>query len=267
MNPHLARIRLYPIKSLDPLEVDEVVVLRDAGLAHDREFCLLDENGDVVNGKRFGEQLISIRSEVDLGLGEVTFHANGTSRVFRLGNDSGEIESWFSSQLGWPVTLARNSQGGFPDDSKAPGPTLVSTATLREVASWFPGSSTSEMRRRFRANLEIHGVPAFWEDQLYGPDGETISFRIGDVTMEGVNPCARCTVPARNSETGRIEESAFAKIFAERRRDTLPSWADKSRFDHYYRLCINTRIQGSEAGKVLHRSDDVLFNDRLANHP
>ena len=220
--------------------------------------ALLDENGDIVNGKRCGEQLNPIRSEVDLGLGELTLHANGSSQVFRLGNDSDEIESWFSSHLGQPVTLARNSQSGFPDDSEAPGPTLVSTATLREVASWFPGSSAEEMSRRFRANLEIDGVPAFWEDQLYGPDGATISFRIGDVTMEGVNPCARCMVPARHPETGRIEESAFAKIFAERRRDTLPSWADKSRFDHYYRLSINTRIQGSEAGKVLYRSDEIL---------
>jgi uncharacterized protein YcbX len=74
MNPYLACIRLYPVKSLDPLEVDEVVVLRDAGLAHDREFCLLDENGVIVNSKRFGEQLIPIRSEVDLGLGELTLH-------------------------------------------------------------------------------------------------------------------------------------------------------------------------------------------------
>jgi uncharacterized protein YcbX len=260
MNPSLARIRLYPIKSLDPLEVDEVVVLRDAGLAHDREFCLLDENGVIVNSKRLGEQLIPIRSEVDLGLGELTLHANGTGQVFRLADDSGEIDGWFSSRLGQPVTLARNSQGGFPDDPEASGPTLVSTATLREVASWFPGYSAGEIRRRFRANLEIDGVPAFWEDQLYGPEGEAATFRIGSVTMQGVNPCARCTVPTRNSETGGIEESAFVRIFAERRRDTLPSWAEKSRFDHYYRLCVNTRIDGTEAGKVLHRSDEVFLS-------
>ena len=260
MNPYLACIRLYPVKSLDPLEVDEVVVLRDAGLAHDREFCLLDENGVVVNSKRLGEQLIPIRSEVDLGLGKLTLHSNGIGQVFRLVNDSGAIESWFSSRLGQPVTLARNSQGGFPDDPEASGPTLVSTATLREVASWFPGFSTGEIRRRFRANLEIDGVPAFWEDQLYGPEGEAATFRIGSVTMQGVNPCARCTVPTRNSETGEIEESAFARIFAERRRDTLPSWAEKSRFDHYYRLCVNTRIDGTEAGKVLHRSDEIFLS-------
>ena len=263
MHPHLARIRLYPIKSLDPLEVDEVVVLRAAGLAHDREFCLLDENGDIVNAKRFGEQLIPIRSEVDLGLGELTLHANGTSQVFRLASESGAIESWFSSRLGQPVTLARNSQGGFPDDSAAPGPTLVSTATLREVASWFPGSSADEMRRRFRANLEIDGVPAFWEDRLYGTAGEAAALRIGDVTIEGVNPCARCAVPERNPETGEIAEPAFAKIFTDRRRETLPSWADKSRFDHYYRLSVNTRISASEAGKVLHESDDVLLESAV----
>ncbi len=259
MNPHIARIQLYPIKSLDPLEVDEVVVLRGAGLAHDREFCLLDEKGEIVNSKRFGEQLIPIRSQVDLGLGELTLRSNGTDQVFRLASDGGEIEGWFSSRLGRPVTLARNSEGGFPDDPEAAGPTIISTATLREVASWFPGSSTDEMRRRFRANLEVDGVAAFWEDQLYGLEGESATFRIGNVTLQGVNPCARCTVPTRNSQTGKIAESAFARIFADRRRDTLPSWAEKSRFDHYYRLCVNTRVDGSEAGKVLHRSDEVFL--------
>ena len=117
------------------------------------------------------------------------------------------------------------------------------------------------MRRRFRANLEIEGVPAFWEDRLYGSAGEAAALRIGDVTIEGVNPCARCTVPERNPETGEIADSAFAKIFADRRRETLPSWADKSRFDHYYRLSVNTRIHASEAGKVLHASDEVLLEN------
>ena len=169
MNPHLARIRLYPVKSLDPLEVDEVVVLRDAGLAHDREFCLLDENGDVVNGKRFGEQLISIRSEVDLGLGELTLHANGTSQVFRLASESGAIESWFSSRLGRPVTLARNSQGGFPDDSACPrtharqhrdsaGGGLLVSGICRPAKC---GAASAPIWRS-------RELPAFWEDRLYG---------------------------------------------------------------------------------------------------
>ncbi|MBI3697280.1 MAG: MOSC domain-containing protein, partial [Acidobacteria bacterium] len=141
---------------------------------------------------------------------------------------------------------------GFPDDTNASGPTLVSTATLCEVARWF-GADLDEMRRRFRANLEIDGVPAFWEDQLIG-----VTFRLGEVAIEGVNPCARCAVPSRNSLTGEVVDPAFAKSFAERRAKALPPWADRRRFDHYYRLALNTRIPESEAGKII-RVGDCLW--------
>ena len=46
VNPHLARIRIFPLKSLDGVAVDEAVVRRGSGLAHDREFCLVDESGN-----------------------------------------------------------------------------------------------------------------------------------------------------------------------------------------------------------------------------
>jgi uncharacterized protein YcbX len=114
-----------------------------------------------------------------------------------------------------------------------------------------------EARRRFRANLEIDGVPAFWEDRLFGDDGETVRFQIGDVTLEGVNPCARCAVPSRDSRTGVIHESAFSRIFSKRRAGLMPEWARRGPFDHFYRLSVNTRIAESQAGNVLARMDAV----------
>jgi hypothetical protein len=47
--------------------------------------------------------------------------------------------------------------------------------------------------------------------------------------------------------------------FIEHRQATLPAWADKSFFDHYYRLATNTRINPSEAGKVLCVGDPVVI--------
>jgi uncharacterized protein YcbX len=41
--------------------------------------------------------------------------------------------------------------------------------------------SVDQMRRRMRANIEIDGVRAFWEDRLYTGSGETVSFVVGDV--------------------------------------------------------------------------------------
>lgn len=259
MRPHLSRIRLYPVKSLDPLEVNEAVILRGAGLVHDREFCLQDSDGKLINGKRLGEKLIKIRSEVNLGLGEITLQNDNHAETFRLCAGREQLNRWFTERLGQKVEVVQDSEHGFPDDTEAPGPTVVATETLQEVASWFPNCTLEEMRRRFRANIEIAGVPAFWEDRLFGPKGQTVQFRIGEVRIEGVNPSARCTVPSRNSYSGEVEEPEFAKIFTERRRETLPPWAKKSRFDHYYRFAVNTRIPASEAGKVLHVEDDVVI--------
>ena len=258
VNPHLARIRIFPLKSLDGVDLDEVVVQRRSGLAGDREFCLVDENGDYVNTKRLGESLVRIRSEFDLVFGEITLRAGEDTATFSLEREGHGIEEWFGKQLETPVRLKRDREMGFPDDTAASGPTVISTATLREVASWFPGCDVNGARQRFRANLEVDGVPAFWEDRLFGPAGTKFPFRIGDVTIEGINPCARCTVPSRNPVTGEIQDSAFAKTFAQRRQEALPPWADKSRFDHFYRLAVNTIIPESEAGKVIRVYDEVV---------
>jgi len=258
MIPHLSRIQIFPVKSLDGQDLEEAVVLRGAGLEHDREYCLLDKKGKVLNTKKLGESLVRIRSEVHLGFGEISLCIDGDTVVHHLERESDKIEAWLSAHLGQKVRLARDSDHGFPDDDNAPGPTVVATETLREVASWF-NLTEHEARRRFRANLEIDGVPAFWEDQLFGPSGESRVFRIGDVAFEGVNPCARCAVPSRNSYSGEIEVPEFAKVFADRREKALPEWAAADRFDHFYRLAVNTRIPESEAGKILAASDDVYL--------
>jgi MOSC domain-containing protein len=256
VSPHLSRMTLYPFKSLDGQEVEEAVVLRNAGLCHDREYCLVDENGQALNTKRLGAALIRIRSEIDFGFGEITLREGSGEQTFHLEREVGQIEEWFSARLGQRVQVVRDSEHGFPDDTDASGPTVISTATLVEVGSWF-GLEVDEVRRRFRANLEIEGVPAFWEDGLYGPPGEVVRFRIGEVAIDGVNPCARCTVPSHDSRSGEIPEPQFARIFAEKRQATLPPWADRSRFDHCFRLSVNTRVPETEAGKELHVSDEV----------
>jgi uncharacterized protein YcbX len=255
--PTLARITIFPVKSLDGVEVDETRVRGGAGLEHDREYRLTDAASETLNGKRLGETLIRLRSTFDLAFGEITIEGSGGRMTARLPRDVREAELWLSVRLGEAVALDRDAERGFPDDVEASGPTVISRATLAEVATWFDGMDESEARRRFRANLEIDGVPAFWEDCLYGREGETRSFQIGDVLFDGVNPCARCTVPSRDSGSGELAEPRFAKIFAERRRATLPDWAPVERFDHHYRLAVNTRLPVTENGKTLYLGDEV----------
>ncbi|MEA5617402.1 MOSC N-terminal beta barrel domain-containing protein [Cronbergia sp. UHCC 0137] len=255
--PHLARILLYPIKSLDAVEVQKAIVLKSSSLEFDREFTIVDEQGRFVNGKRHAKiQLIRSKFSLENRNIYLQFPNNDSLQVFNLDTEQLSLAATLSNFFGFAVTLKQNSVMGFPDDTNSPGPTVISTATLTEVASWFPGVSVDEMRRRIRANIEIDGVPAFWEDRLFDASGETLPFQVGDVVFFGVNPCQRCVVPTRDSYLGQADPN-FQKIFVQQRQATMPKWVATSRFKTFYSLSVNTILPTSEAGKVLKIGDIV----------
>lgn len=257
MPPRLARITIYPIKSLDGITVDEVAILPSGCLENDRRFALFDANGRFVNGKRT-TGVHNVRAAYDLANMRVRLHdtAHNHTAEFSLADSQAEIGVWLSETISISCALAENAAAGFPDDTDAPGPTLISTATLREVTRWFPGLTLDETRRRFRANLEIDGVDPFWEDQLVGPAGTQVPFRIGNIDWFGINPCQRCVVPTRASDTGQTMP-LFQKTFAANRQSTLPSWVPPDRFNHFYRLAVNTRLARHMPPAIL-RVGDVL---------
>jgi uncharacterized protein YcbX len=252
----LTRIRIYPIKSLDGVDVDHGRLQGLGGLTGDREYRIVDELGRVINTKREGETITRIRARFGSNGRVVNLAKEGSEGRFWLPDDMSELSFWLGAQFGETVRVERAATTGFPDDTDASGPTIISRATLLEVASWFLWDE-EEARRRFRANLEVDGVPAFWEDSLFAEKGEQRIVAIGGAGIEAVKPCARCTVPSRDPDTGRIEDPGFARTFAERRRETLPSWARASRFDHFYRLAVNTRIPVARAGKTITVGDRV----------
>ncbi len=252
--PRLARILVYPIKSFDGVAADEARVLPSGALENDRRWALFDEQGRFVNGKRTPRMHL-LRSGFDIPAGRVTISFDGTERTFSLGSDRPALEAWLSAFFDLAARLEENAAAGFPDDTAAPGPTIISTATLEAVTSWFPGLTIDDVRRRFRANLEIDGVEPFWEDRLYSEAGQTVRFRVGGVLLEGTNPCQRCVVPTRSPDTGE-RYADFTAIFERERYETLPDWATRSRFDHFYRLAVNTRPVPGRVG-VIRVGDDV----------
>jgi len=254
--PILERIFIYPIKSLDGLALSSATVVYGGALQHDREFALVDAEHRFINAKRF-PAIHLIRATFELEQGVVTLSAPrvGTQR-FHLRHEPARLQEYFSDYLGFRVFLVHDAQQGFPDDQDAPGATVVAHASLQQVAQWFAGLSTEALMRRFRVNLILGEADAFWEDRLYGADGESVQFQIGSVMFEGVKPCARCVVPTRDALSGDVYPS-FQKIFSERRRQTLPMWAEPSHFTHFYRLSVNTRAAQSEVGKVLRLGDAV----------
>jgi uncharacterized protein YcbX len=244
----VSSIRIYPIKGLDPLSVDEALVLSSGALEFDRRWAMVDTRGRYVNGK-LRPAVHQVRSLYDLAKREVAL--NGT--VFSLKRQGDAIAKWFSELLGDLVEWRENAEAGFPDDTDSPGPTFVSSGSVERVAEWFE-LEVEAARRRFRTNVEFGGTEAFWEDRLYGG-----RFRVGDVTVEAVNPCQRCIVPSRDALTGeRIAN--FQTRFAELREQNMPAEAKKDLFSHFYRFAMNTRIPASEAGKRI-RVGDLLTVD------
>jgi uncharacterized protein YcbX len=303
--PTLARITIYPVKSLDGVVVEAARVRPAGALEHDRRWQLVDMEGRVVNAKR-SPLFHAIRAEFDLAgqggdgprLGTNVIHLDVVPEAVRAGAIPGVgclaglrpasfplvpgpdgPCGWLSKALGVEVLLLERAEGGYPDDREACGPTLISTATLAEVARWF-GFDLAEARRRFRANLEIGDCDAFWEDALasparpelqpslldLGPDEpvdpyadlpppEPREFFIGEVRFRATNVCRRCVVPSRDSRTGAVTEH-FRDVFEARRGRALPVDVDASGWSHLYRLAVNTRIEG--AGGTLWRGECVV---------
>jgi uncharacterized protein YcbX len=281
--PKLANIRLHPIKSLDPVSVSEARISPSGGLALDRAWALYSVDGKWVNGKRT-PAIHLIRANYSPDLSSVTLTVPGDRRgipprIFAFPSEYENAAEWFSVFFEQQI-IVRYSEGGFPDDSIANGATIVSTASLQAVADWFTlspeglalsndgftpnsngfsGLSLENVRQRFRTTLEIDGVPAFWEDQLFGEDERSvIRFTIGEVHFEGSNPCARCPVPPRDPQTG-CNLDGFQKHFTHQRQATLPNWSPRDRFDHFYRLATNTRVASTESQKLLRVHDPLTL--------
>jgi len=266
--PRLTSIRLHPIKSLDPVTVHEARIGPGGGLEHDRAWALFSVDGRWVNGKRTAAMHL-IRATYAPDLGSVTLAVPGDrrnipARTFPFPGAAEDAAEWFSVYFEQQI-LVRHAPEGFPDDAIANGPTIISTASLQAVCDWFPGVTLGNARQRFRTTLEIDvanagpgangRLPAFWEDQLYGEDERSVvRFRVGEVHFEGSNPCARCPVPSRDAQTA-AEVLGFQKRFSDLRRETLPPWAPAARFDHFYRLAVNTRVAPTEIGKPLRLGD------------
>jgi hypothetical protein len=249
----IERLRVFPVKGLDGVDVGATEVTEGGTLTRDREFAFFDDDGAVVNGKRT-DRVHALTHRYDPASNELTVEAPGRdTRTFDLEGDRETAERWFGDFFDAELTLERDGALGFVD-RRGMGPSVVSTATLEAVASWFEEMTVESARRRLRANVEVSGVPAFWEDRFVAEDGP--AFRAGGVRFEGVTPCGRCVVPQRDPDTGdAIPE--FRERFVEKRRATLPDWTPEAAFDHYYSVMILTRVPEADRGGRLAVGDPV----------
>ncbi len=257
--PELSRITVYPIKSFDGLDLTTCTVLPNGALANDRRYALVDGWGKYISGKTCAA-IHNIRAIFSEDAQQVTLTCEGQpksmEKTFAIADEQEGLAQWCGEILGKKCRLIENHDGGFPDDCDAPGPTLISTASLEAVASWFEGLDLTEARRRFRFNLEFADTLPFWEDSLVTEEHKVSRFRLGDLVWQGRGICMRCVVPTRDSGDGSVT-AHFASNFVQRREATLPDWATRARFDHFYRLGVNTRLDSDDNGNVLRVGDTI----------
>lgn len=252
-------LAVFPVKGLDGVVVDAAPVTDAGTLAGDREYALcppdappVKDPGDAVewaiNGKQ-SEQIHALDTEFDP---PATLRVAG--EAFALNDTDGRTAAGdrLAQALGVDAELRRRDPPGFVDRPNA-GPTVVSTATLYEVASWFDSLTPTDVRRRLRVNVEVSGVPAFWEDRFVGPDAPR--FQAGGVEFDGIEPCARCVVPERDPDTGD-PLPGFRERFVKRRGATFPDFADRDAFPHDYTLTLVAGVSAG-AGETVRVGDEV----------
>ena len=250
----VARLTVYPVKGLDAHDLDAVRLLSGGTLAHDRAYALVDADGTRWNAKQ-SALFHRLDADYEPETGALTVaHGDETVR-FDLPAERGRAGDWFSDLFDADLELCHDDALGHVDRRRA-GPSVISTATIETVAGWFDDLTPTAVRRRMRANVEVAGVPAFWEDRFVGADAPTSAFEAGGVRFEGVEPCARCVVPERDHETG-AHDPGFRERFVERRRETFPGFADPDAFDHGYTLMLIARVAEADRGATLRVDDEV----------
>jgi uncharacterized protein YcbX len=250
---HVKTITVHPVKSLSQIEVDSARITPGGVLENDRMYAIHKSDGDAINGIQLSE-VHDIDADFDFERERLSLKTrDGDAREFDLREDRSAAEEWFSDFFDLPVTIRRDASDGFVSRPEA-GPSVVSTATLEEVASWFDDITPTELRRRIRVNVEVSGVPAFWEDQFVGADAP--AFEIGGVRFEGVQPCGRCVIPQRDPDTGERTPN-FRTTFLERREETFPEFADRDAFDHLFKLMLIAGVPESDRGETIRVGDEV----------
>ncbi len=205
--PRLARIQIHPIKTLDPVEVQSATIGPAGSLEFDRAWAVHSLDGRIVSATRVPAMHL-VRAAYAPDFTRVTLAAPNLSEsiepaTFAFPGDTERASAWFTKFLKQPV-MVRHDPNGIPDDRIASGPTIISTASLDTVCEWFPELTIAEARLRFRANLEVNGVPAFWEDQLFGAElRSVVRFRLGRSCSRRQLPLHSLPHPGARSPHGR----------------------------------------------------------------
>jgi uncharacterized protein len=225
----LQTLYLHPVKSCAGLSVQRGLLL-ETGLEFDRAWMLVDEHGQMVTQRELPRLALVqpalraddmvLRAPGMLALHVALDRAEEALRVQVWDDwvpafDMGALAAqWFSDFAGRALRLARfdpahkrlserrwtgahEAQTAFADGYAL---LVTSTASLAELNRRLAlqGAAPVDMRR-LRPNIVLDGLDAHGEDHL---DELQIDTPQGTVRLNLVKPCARCTIPGVDPDTG-----------------------------------------------------------------
>jgi uncharacterized protein len=264
----IAQLFIYPIKSCGGIELKEAV-LTDTGLDLDRAWMVVDEKGEFLTQRQLPRMTLiqptltsfdmivkapgmsSLKLAIDEVAAPVTVKVwQDTVKAFDMGD---EAAYWFSDFLNQTVRLVRfdpeqkrlssmkwtngvEAKNGFDDGFAV---LVTSVATLKELNDKLAAAGEKAVTMaRFRPNVVLTGIDAHDEDRL---DTLNIETQEGVAQLKHVKPCARCTVPDVDLQTGK-QGTAVA--------DTLQSYRANPIMDGAITLGMNAIILAGEGATL-----------------
>ena len=224
MGARVAWIHVAPIKAL-AIQALESVELGPRGVENDRRFCIVDQDGRMLNAKRV-QRFVAIRPRFDADFRHLVLELPDGSAVEGPAGQgqattvtiygrtvpahavAGPWSEVLSAVAARPVRLVRFDDPGEGVDraDEAAGASLLSEGSLRAIAS-AAGVSAPVDPRRFRMLFGISGVDAHAEDTWIGR-----RVRIGAAVVEPGGNIGRCAVTTLDPDTGVSDLDTLAAL-------------------------------------------------------
>ena len=258
----VAWLYVAPVKGL-AIEARDSVELGHSGVEDDRRFCLIGEDGLMLNGKRLAP-VTTIGAHFDASTDRLELRMASGARVSGTVRDGEAIVvtmyggheapghvvegPWaapLSEQLGRPIRLVHFDGPGHGHDraSKSAGATLLSLASLERLAGE-AGIEGPVDPRRFRMLIGIDGATAHEEDGWIGK-----RVLVGEAVVAPGGNVGRCRVTTMDPDTGTVDLDTL-EVLARYRADVVSS----------ERLSFGVWARVERAGRVA-LGDEIALED------
>lgn len=229
MKARVAWISIAPVKGLGLVHPADVE-LGQGGVAANRAFYLVDEDGRMVNGKRLGA-LVTVTPAYDPTLETLTLaFPDGTEVAGRVvaaeevttpffgrpvsghvveGPWSQALSTYFERAL---VLVKVAHEGDGVDRGSKATVSVLSTASVDRLAAALGGRGSLD-RRRFRMLFGVSGVAAHTEDTWLGR-----RVRLGEAVVAIGGVVGRCLVTSQDPDTGKPDLDTLGALRSYRRQ-------------------------------------------------